>query len=655
MPDPPGAKQALIGLLVICGGLYGGAWAIHKILGSGVGGGIGGAVLVIVAYCGSTAVRGLLRDPRRAAIVLTILLSVALGAWHTDFDSSTPSTGALLAVQITGSELVASDSSFGSEHVVYVISAREVSTWSSVVVKKRYSEFEALHASLLQTVDAEEMTGNVKQLQLAFPSHRLQKNSDSVRAERVKSLQRYLDTVLALTFDKPVIPALIMKFIGIYDNVVAAELDLEAGDVYLPMASTPSDIGRTIVRLVVASAFLFVPEAGITVVIDLALPFLPPGHVMTTGGRHDDEDGQTWLMCKRSSLFFLTMAHLAIMYAVAKYADKNLRQKLAQTVPGNAGSDITKGPAKMLRAGVQIAIGAVFVQRAVEMYHDAPPSIFTCDDSTSLEFGTELYTTFVMLAIEQITSSLMLVYMTGLRVSLALTHRPPTYYFWWLVLVYCPTGDVWLPMAMECCRIAIELFETALRQRDPTRLLKPLTMVLEAMHWGYSIYMHVAVQPCSYPHILWLRVPGFILAFDALARNVGIYLSWALQQCCFHGQRQEIHAWVPVNPDADGAEEVAGMPGRWRVVTGSIVLATKKKQVEIEGAMRVPYDCQDPDSVLGLGKRLVAKQYNASTMAHLGAEECEMIMYRDSNMQHECRLLASRFNQATPQGVKAVK
>ena len=71
-------------------------------------------------------------------------------------------------VKIVSSELVATDSYFARDYVVYVVEVRTESM-QKTICKKRYSEFEVLHQSLL----AVHLDDDAAHLRLAFPASRL--------------------------------------------------------------------------------------------------------------------------------------------------------------------------------------------------------------------------------------------------------------------------------------------------------------------------------------------------------------------------------------------------------------------------------------------------------------------------------------------------
>ena len=368
-------------------------------------------------------------------------------------------------------------------------------------------------------------------------------------------------------------------------------------------------VGRTLVRVVVASVFLFIPEAGVPIFLNLVLPFLPAGSEITTSGRHDDA-GDTWFFCKRLTLMLITVGHCVVLYTLWCYRDKAMRASLGTRYEVRANktkaSERAADSGKWLRAVCQSSLSVVFFKLAWDLYLVAPPSLLDCSDETNEEFAAQLYLVFVCLMAEQIVSSIVFVYVTGQRLTLALQHQPPTYFLYWLVVVYCPLGDTWLFFSMECARVGLRMVEITLRRTDPTKLLLPLTMLAEALHFAFTVYTSLLVGPCHYPTILWLRVPDMLHAVFLLLSNLRRRCGKVLWDPFRGSTKIKVTAWIPVAdasgdlpaPDEDAGQQYeVNRHGRWKIKKGEILLATSAKHVAMPGGMRVPYDMKDPDMV----------------------------------------------------------
>ena len=366
-------------------------------------------------------------------------------------------------------------------------------------------------------------------------------------------------------------------------------------------------------------------------------PFLPRGHVETTGGRHDD-GGSTWFGLRRMDLIFLILLRELIIFFIPwlsirfrnKQATDTLLVKLRRTFISTRFK-IDMGFAtlfytlivvtltKVVPAGwLGIPTSNVFNQTAWskalenECRHEYTPSL-----------ATWLWILYLTLTVFQLVEILVIrigrpnpkywqktQYLNDDgKIDWKDERRPSRelifervsgfpFWYWWLVLYYCPYDDAALPMLLECGRICIKEFFRAHDADD--KLYSSLLQLVEVIHFAVTVYYR-----CEYPLILWFpRIP-YLLYKVVVAVRYEMKRWNNLLHTSKNAKVEKVDIYIPVkenDPDRVPADDLPGdfnRDGSWKKITDvSVKYDVAATKVKLPGAMREIGRLEDTNGVI---------------------------------------------------------
>jgi hypothetical protein len=184
--------------------------------------------------------------------------------------------------------------------------------------------------------------------------------------------------------------------------------------------------GRILFRICIFGFFVIFPSSAHLILFEMALPFMPAGHEITTAGRHDD-GGRTWFGLRRMEFIFFVITHFALLNIFHRHVKSGKFQKMFF---------------RPMRLLLSAAKACVFLYLAKVTHDTAPASLFECEETSSVEVAESLWRFYIAICISDVATTLLAV-LCGTLPAGALIRHPPSYWFWYLIVYYCPVGDMW--------------------------------------------------------------------------------------------------------------------------------------------------------------------------------------------------------------------
>ena len=449
-----------------------------------------------------------------------------------------------------------------------------------------------------------------------------------------------------------------LKKLNILSDREIDSLNLQKVQTILKGFANTSNMNDWITRFALVGFALIrvLPETECMAVLMFLIvsPFMPPGHILTTAGRHGD--GNTWIGLRRMDLVGLVLFRELIIFFIPWISI------LYKKCKGNRNPNPNAVEAPLLnqlrrtfistRFTIDMGFATLFYTLiTVTLLTKLPDGYFTtkitlltnvlknqtswnaameeemnsneCKNEYTPALAAWLWVLYIILTIFQFVEIIVIrisrpdpfygkkteeikagkIVTTRVEVSTrnSVLSRVTgfSFVYWYFVLYYCPYDDAALPMLLECGRICIkELF----RAHDADdRFFSALLQFIEVIHFAGTIYMN-----CEYPYILWWRIP-FILNETYKAIAYGIKYRRDSHHVDQNIPEKLVDVYIPVNANYAGADLVApnDLPGEfardgfWRKIPNvRVKYETNAADVEVEGACRQIFRLKDMEGVI---------------------------------------------------------
>ena len=449
-----------------------------------------------------------------------------------------------------------------------------------------------------------------------------------------------------------------LKKLNILSDREIDSLNLQKVQTILKGFANTSNMNDWITRFALVGFALIrvLPETECMAVLMFLIvsPFMPPGHILTTAGRHGD--GNTWIGLRRMDLVGLVLFRELIIFFIPWISI------LYKKCKGNRNPNPNAVEAPLLnqlrrtfistRFTIDMGFATLFYTLiTVTLLTKLPDGYFTtkitlltnvlknqtswnaameeemnsneCKNEYTPALAAWLWVLYIILTIFQFVEIIVIrisrpdpfygkkteeikagkIVTTRVEVSTrnSVLSRVTgfSFVYWYFVLYYCPYDDAALPMLLECGRICIkELF----RAHDADdHFFSALLQFIEVIHFAGTIYMN-----CEYPYILWWRIP-FILNETYKAIAYGIKYRRDSHHVDQNIPEKLVDVYIPVNANYAGADLVApnDLPGEfardgtWRKIKNvRVKYETNPADVEVEGACRQIFRLKDMEGVI---------------------------------------------------------